>query len=163
LPDATVNTQSMGVASSSHAQPLERYDTSLLGNERLIFRLPAVDASVGEARRRVRAQLTEWRSPVELTDNAQLIVSELVTNALRHTGSRSVGCEVRILGSLLRIAVSSAGAGPAGMPTAAAMEDEGGRGLLLVCTLAEVWGVRPRDAGGGHVVWADLAIGPAAR
>ncbi|GAA1907001.1 hypothetical protein GCM10009716_16120 [Streptomyces sodiiphilus] len=126
------------------------------------FRLPAVSTSAAEARRRVLRQLVKWRTPTETCDNAQLIVSELVTNALRYTDSETLDCELHMLGPLLRVAVSSSGQGPASrQPSMAGEEDERGRGLLLVCTLAEGWGVRPADAGRGHTVWADLPLGGA--
>ncbi|WP_227870348.1 MULTISPECIES: ATP-binding protein [Streptomyces] len=146
------------MASSSHAQPLERYDSSAQWSARTRFHLPAEDSSAAEARRRTQAQLREWRAPCDARDNAQLVISELVTNALRHTRSRSVGCELRINGSLLRVAVSGEGAGPRRGPSVATEEDEGGRGLLLVVTLSRGWGVRPLDAGRGHTVWADLPL-----
>ncbi len=148
------------MASSSHAQSLARHDDDPLpAGERLSFRLPAVDASAAEARRRVRRQLAHWQVSQESCDNAQLVVSELVTNALRHTASTSVGCELRIAGGLLRVAVASDGPGPSRIPPRATETDEGGRGLFLVCALAEGWGIRPREAGEGHVVWADLPTG----
>ena len=146
------------MASSSPARALERYDSSTLWSARHRFRLPAVDTSAAEARRRTLGQLLEWRAPQDTLDNAQLVISELVTNALRHTRSAAVSCELRRSGRLLRIAVSSEGAGPRHEPTPAGDEDEGGRGLLLVVALAEGWGVRPADAGRGHTVWADLPM-----
>lgn len=148
------------MASSSYAHALERYDSSAVWSARYRFRLPAVDSSAAEARRRALAQLLLWRAPGDAQDNAQLVISELVTNALRHTRSETVGCELRINGSLLRVAVSSEGAGPSQEPVQAGAEDEGGRGLLLVVALSHGWGVRPIDAGRGHTVWADLPLRP---
>ncbi|MDT0308704.1 ATP-binding protein [Streptomyces sp. DSM 44917] len=124
---------------------------------RVSFRLPAAETAAAEARRRTRRQLSEWRAPAHASENAQLIISELVTNALRHTDSETVGCELRITGSLLRVAVDGAGRGPEARPARAGAEDEGGRGLLLVHALARGWGVRPGTAG-GHVVWAELPL-----
>ncbi|GAB2892223.1 ATP-binding protein [Streptomyces mayteni] len=150
------------MASYSRAQSVERHDSAALPRGHVRFHLPAVETSPAEARRRTRHQLLEWHTPLEICDNAQLVISELVTNALRHTDSDSVGCELELLGGLLRVAVASEGRGPRHTPTVAGPQDEGGRGLLLVCALASVWGVRPRDAGRGHVVWADLPLAPAA-
>ncbi|WP_326594797.1 ATP-binding protein [Streptomyces sp. NBC_01803] len=148
------------MAFSSHAQSPGRDRTAVLTDERLRFALPAVDASTSEARRRTRLKLAEWRTPDETCDDAQLVMSELVTNALRHTGSHTVVCELRLLGGLLRIAVTGDGMGPQEPPRPAAEEDESGRGLFLVRALATVWGVRPREGGRGHVVWADLPLTP---
>lgn len=157
------NPHSRTVATSSRAQSLERYASAACTSGRFTFRLPAVDTSAAEARRRTRQQLTQWRTPAETCDNAQLVISELVTNALRHTRTRTVGCELELFNSLLRIAVASDGTGPTYRdPGQAGPEDESGRGLLLVCSLATMWGVRPQDAGRGHVVWADLPLGEAA-
>ncbi|NJQ16384.1 ATP-binding protein [Streptomyces bohaiensis] len=137
---------------------MERSDTLTPWSARTRFLLPAVDTAVSDARKRTRSQLCEWRTPQETSDTAQLIVSELVTNALRHTASRSVGCELRVSGTLLRVAVIGEGAGPRRGPAVATDEDEGGRGLLLVVALSLGWGVRPTDAGRCHVVWADLPL-----
>lgn len=148
------------MSSFPYAHPLARHDDSLLPGERVSFRLPAVDAAAAEARRRVRQQAVHWRLSREACDNAQLVVSELVTNALRHTASHMIDCELRVRETLLRVAVSSDGVGPSQTPTRAGEEEENGRGLYLVCALAEHWGVRPQDSGRGHVVWAELATGP---
>jgi serine/threonine-protein kinase RsbW len=146
------------VASFPHAEPLTRHDQAVLPGECLSFRLPAVEASAAEARRCLRRQLARWRVPEETSDTAQLVISELVTNALRHTASETIGCELRARGALLRVSVASDGPGPSHSPSRADDDDESGRGLYLVCALAEGWGVRPRAAGRGHVVWADLAM-----
>lgn len=144
------------VASSSHAHPLERFESSVLRSVRHTFRLPAVDTSAAEARHRVLWQLNEWRMHADVREAAQLVISELVTNALRHTMSETVHCELWRRGTALRVSVASDGPGPAGVPPPAGDEDESGRGLFLVCAMAERWGVRPADAGHGHVVWADI-------
>ncbi|MGP3970879.1 ATP-binding protein [Streptomyces sp. 6N223] len=151
------------MAFSSHTQPLTRHNASTVTGARFTFHLPAVEPSAAEARRRVRRQLALWHLPEATCDNAQLVVSELVTNALRHTRSQTVACELRLAGPLLRIAVAGDGSGPSEVPGEAGEEDEGGRGLFLVCALSEGWGVRPRDSGQGHVVWADLTARPGSR
>ncbi|GAB3115384.1 hypothetical protein GCM10027160_22650 [Streptomyces calidiresistens] len=150
------------MAFSPRAQPLERIDTPAppLPGTRHRFRLPAVGSAAAEARRLVRRQLTEWHTSGETRDNAQLIVSELVTNALRHTGGHFIGCELRLLGGALRVAVSGEGCGPTRAPELPDDDDEGGRGLVLVVALSSSWGVRPGESGYGHVVWADLPLRP---
>lgn len=159
MPDARHTTHSRNVAFSPHAQPLGRADAAVPPQgARVSFRLPAADTSASEARRRTRRQLADWRAPEETQENALLVMSELVTNALRHTSSTSVGCELRMLGTLLRVEVAGDGRGPVAPAAAAAEDDESGRGLFLVCALSERWGVRPADSGRGHVVWADLAF-----
>lgn len=132
--------------------------------------LPPEDASVPAARRQVAKQLNAWGLP-RLVDDAELIVSELVTNAVRH-GSRSgpVWHTVRrIPGKVLdevRLEVGDSGTrswGDAGRSDVdEPVGDEAdlscsGRGLLLVETLSSDWGVCRLPH--GHVVWALLSNG----
>src|SRR5690606_17304927 len=135
------------------------------------FRLPALEASVAKARRRVLDRLFEWRVDDQCRHDARLLVSELVTNAIRHTDSDKVRCALWLNGLRLRLEVTDEGnelATP--RPTVdhapeRDTESEGGRGLLLVSLLAEEWGVRTgRDraddrydpGASGHAVWAEL-------
>nr|WP_155074061.1 ATP-binding protein [Streptomyces taklimakanensis] len=131
------------------------------------FHLPAVGASVAEARRRVLARLTEWDVGALVRDDAQLVVSELFTNAVRHTDSEKVDCGLMVTGLRLRLEVTDQGredarprrrrpGGDAGADAGADADGENGRGLLLVGALAEAWGIRPGESGGGHMVWAEL-------
>ncbi|WP_245834086.1 ATP-binding protein [Streptomyces aidingensis] len=146
---------------SSDARPVERPAEPMAPGGLLSFRLAAVQTSAAEARRRTVEQLTAWCAPGVVCDNAQLVMSELVTNALRHTCSEWVRCELRRDDDVLRVAVSSEGPGPQGPPAPAGEEEESGRGLLLVVALSIGWGVRRSESGRGHTVWADLDLRPA--
>ncbi len=107
----------------------------------------------------LHAVLSDWGADQDVLDNAELLLSELVTNALRVRvpSDRQVG--VRIARSLedglLRLEVSDAGSG---RPEVQAPGDDepGGRGLLLVEALAHRWGVDERVGGLGKTVWAEL-------
>ncbi|MET7439394.1 ATP-binding protein [Streptomyces sp. NPDC004082] len=117
---------------------------------------PAEPGAVRTARALVRGQLRTWGLD-SLGDITALLVSELVTNSLRHaTGPIGV--------RLLR---------PAAMPDALLVEvsdplpelprersahpdDEGGRGLQLVAGSSRRWGMRPGEA--GKTVWFELAV-----
>lgn len=93
-----------------------------------------------------------------------MLVSELFTNAVRHTASEKVTCELWLVGLRLCLEVTDQGSGPnvseprrPGGPVDS--EGESGRGLLLVSVLADDWGIRRSlDGGpfGGHSVWAEL-------
>ncbi|SOD61756.1 Anti-sigma regulatory factor (Ser/Thr protein kinase) [Streptomyces zhaozhouensis] len=121
------------------------------------FALPARDTSVAVARRRVRHQLYGWGLPSTTCDNALLIVSELVTNAILHTQSSQVRCLLWSSGQLLRIEVADEGPGLFRVrPRAADSEAENGRGLLLLDALALRWGVVAPDQRAGCTVWAEL-------
>jgi len=107
----------------------------------------------------LHAALGEWRIEQDVIDTAELVLSELVTNALRVRVPRDRQVGVRIAHSredgLLRLEVSDAGEGRPEVRRPG--EDEtGGRGLLLVESLAHRWGVEERPHGIGKTVWAEL-------
>lgn len=123
----------------------------------LRFQLPAQGASVAIARRNVRTRLTLWGCHEDLCETAQLVLSELFTNALVHSRSEHIRCALQAPEKqLLYIEVTDQGGGLIGpTPRQAGVEDENGRGLALVRALAEAWGDRP-IAAGGRSVWAQL-------
>ncbi len=154
------------MASLSDVRPSERRAGSVERTLRDAFHLPAIGASVSEARRRVLHRLTEWNIGALVRDDAQLVISELFTNAVKHTDSDRVDCELRVTGVRLRLEVADRGGGP-GRPRVRRTERRGGpdregesgRGLTIVEALAEEWGVRPGGDGKGHLVWAELGFG----
>jgi serine/threonine-protein kinase RsbW len=120
------------------------------------FDLAARRASVAEARHRTLAWLLCRRVGQQAAETAVLVVSELVTNAVVHSGSDVIRCALRLGAGLLRIEVTDQGAGRAEPAVRKpAPDDVSGRGLLLVSTVAEAWGVIPA-AGGGWTVWATV-------
>ncbi|MEE4544112.1 ATP-binding protein [Streptomyces sp. V4-01] len=123
-----------------------------------VFRLPALSASVADARGRIRARLGAWGLAAELWDDAGLVVTELFTNAIRHTDSEKVTVALQDLGAVVRLEVADQGRGTGvPVPCVAEADEEGGRGLLLVSVLALAWGSEPAEDGTGRVVWAELA------
>jgi DNA-binding NarL/FixJ family response regulator len=117
--------------------------------------LPADVASAREARAFTRSVLDEWAAP-DVVDDALLVVSEMVTNAVTHAES---ACELRISVSpiAVRVEVVDQGGGtPDPMPPSTTRN--GGRGLHLVDALTAAWGVEPVN-GGGKTVWAELLRG----
>jgi len=120
------------------------------------FRLPRHPASVGLARRRVRDHLVDWGHDTDdpALSDAVLLVSELVTNAVRHGPVLEREFEVAVTaladGSCF-IEVSDEGFAEPRLRTVAEWE-EAGRGLHLVESLAEAWGVWSRGRY-GKTVW----------
>ncbi|MGX1851406.1 SpoIIE family protein phosphatase [Streptomyces sp. NPDC055299] len=108
--------------------------------------------SVARARELARDQLTDWGLQ-GLVDTTELLVSELVTNALRHGHG-----EIRLRLLLDRTLVCEVWDADLAQPRRrrARDTDEGGRGLQLVGLLSEGWGSRrtPR----GKTVWFELAL-----
>ncbi|MFG2778748.1 ATP-binding protein [Streptomyces prunicolor] len=117
---------------------------------------PAEPGAVRTARTAVRGQLRDWDLDA-LADIAALLVSELVTNALRHaTGPIGVRL-VRPVGpaGVLLVEVSDPLPDPP-RERVARPEDENGRGLQLVAGACVRWGTRP--GGAGKIVWFELAV-----
>lgn len=115
------------------------------------FRLVRSRRSVPWARALLRAKLGEWRVGQEAADTAELVLSELVTNALRVAvpGDRMIGVRLvcRDRGASVRLEVSDAGLGHPQVRWPAELET-GGRGLLIVDALAFCWGVTGRPGSG---------------
>lgn len=114
---------------------------------------PNSPASVARARAFVRRSAADLAP--EVADEVELMVSELATNAVRHTRA---GFEVRVDrdGDRLRIAVADEGDGA---PTVKNPEPRSlsGRGLWIVEQLAHDWGIEA--SGGGKAVWFTVALG----
>ncbi|MEV6652057.1 ATP-binding protein [Streptomyces sp. NPDC051219] len=123
------------------------------------FELPARGESVAVARHRLREWLLGRQIGADTRDTAALIVSELVTNAVVHTASDRIGCELTDSAGRLRIAVQDQGVVPTGPRLRRVAPEEGGRGLLLVDALCSAWGAHQDGSGPGPVVWAELRHG----
>ena len=106
-------------------------------------------SEAGRGRRFVTAACAEYGEDAVVT--AALLTSELITNALEH-GTGEITILVTRSIDQVRIAVSDAGA-HAPLARTAAPDDEGGRGLLIVKTLASSWGVERLPRGAGKSVW----------
>ncbi|WP_235502448.1 MULTISPECIES: ATP-binding protein [unclassified Kitasatospora] len=113
---------------------------------------PADLIAVGAVRRRLRAALNHWGVP-QLADTAELLASELVTNALLHTERGAVLDAVLTPEQRLRIEVQDTTTRLPGRRTPSETATSG-RGLLLVEALADDWGVQLR--GDGKVTWFEL-------
>ncbi|MER5640719.1 ATP-binding protein [Kitasatospora sp. NPDC002227] len=113
---------------------------------------PADLLAVREVRHRLRLALVRWGVP-QLADTAELLASELVTNALLHTTRGAVFDAVLTPDARLRVEVQD---GAAKLPGRRVQSDQAtsGRGLLLVEALADDWGVQLR--GDGKVTWFEL-------
>jgi len=122
--------------------------------------LAALPSAAPSARGHVRAVALEWGLQ-ELADTAELLASELVTNAIRASATLRIAHT-----PVVRVWVTSDGIcmvihvwdASAAMPVRQAtpvVDDEGGRGLLLVETLSKDWGTYRKAA--GKVVWVLVA------
>jgi anti-sigma regulatory factor (Ser/Thr protein kinase) len=122
---------------------------------RLKVDLPAKEQAASTARRLLQQVLNSW-GRAQLLEDAGIVASELVTNAVQHAAD---GGELRLdvqvdESGCLNIAVND---GSERLPTLQepSFDAEAGRGLLIVEQLSTRWGVEPRP-GEGKRVWAEL-------
>ncbi|MCS0637950.1 ATP-binding protein [Streptomyces sp. LP05-1] len=123
---------------------------------RFAFELPAHAEAVARARHLVEERLLLWEIAAEICDAVTLVVSELFTNAVVHTMSGRVVCELRDGGERLRVAVQDEGCPASGPRLSRSCPEEGGRGLMLVDAVSSAWGAHEARHGAGRVVWAEL-------
>lgn len=118
--------------------------------------LPSRPESAATARRLAQVVvLREWRLSPTMTEDAVLLVSELVGNAVRHTGARVFGLRMRRRRGWIRVEVRDPSRGlPCLMPVQEM--DISGRGLFLVDKLSDRWGVDllPR----GKTTWFEMRV-----
>jgi anti-sigma regulatory factor (Ser/Thr protein kinase) len=121
--------------------------------------LPHAPSSVAIARQRLSSELIASGVTEPVIDDVNVIVSELLSNALRHARPLPSG-EVRLAwsmdGDAIEVAVSDGGAMTEPRRSSPTLSSLGGRGLGIVESLAECWGVRHED--GATTVWAVLRI-----
>jgi anti-sigma regulatory factor (Ser/Thr protein kinase) len=119
--------------------------------------LPAESDSVRLARHAARTVLAAWRL-AHLEETAVLIVSELVTNAVRHaTGTDAIEVDLHATRTWLRIEIQDTDRSWP-RPRVPGGFEESGFGFVLVDALASKWGVR--ETATGKAVWAELDIPP---
>jgi len=124
------------------------------GTERVLrLALPPDVPAVRLARRATRDALAAWQLGC-LEDEAVLLVSELVTNAVRHAiDTGAIGLEITSADTWLRLEVQD---GDPNWRQTDSLDDcdESGYGFVLVDSLADRWGVRRISA--GKAVWAEF-------
>ena len=124
-----------------------------VGQQPLVVQLPARAEAPGLARTAARTAVSGWGLPAEVSDNVTLVVSELVTNAVLHTGS-SPTLRLRTSAGAVYVEVADDDSRQPRMRDPEDDED-GGRGLHLIEALSRRWNVRTTPA--GKVVWAEIA------
>jgi len=119
--------------------------------------LPATVHTPALARTHVHRFADNWLQ--DLLDVVLLVVTEAVTNAVRH-GSGRVELAMWVTSGRIRIEVSEANPSSpvrrAGADTNGDGLTESGRGLYLIDALTDAWGTEPHPEGGGKTVWPEL-------
>ncbi|MFF3843093.1 ATP-binding protein [Streptomyces sp. NPDC001930] len=124
----------------------------------LTFSLPPSPVAVPVARRQLREVIAAWPEVPAGSDavhTAELVVSELVTNAVRYAGHQPISVVARLSDAVLRVEVRDASVT---LPTAVLPDEdsEGGRGLFLVGVLADRFGTESTDS--GKCCWAEIDL-----
>ncbi|WP_257135967.1 ATP-binding protein [Streptomyces sp. t99] len=117
--------------------------------------------------------LSWWGVPSEAAQTVQLVVSELVTNAVQHPQEEGEGTQVSILSSrntsqtfeltleklwdAVRVSVWDRDARPPVLKEVG-VEAESGRGIFMVAMMSRAWGYRPAVGIPGKVVWAEVGL-----
>ncbi|WP_370747642.1 SpoIIE family protein phosphatase [Streptomyces sp. MnatMP-M17] len=125
---------------------------ALDANQVVTWELNCDPAVVSEARGEVSAQLADWGLD-EAVFTTELVVSELVTNAIRYA---EAPIQLRLIHDRSLICEVSDGSNTAPHLRRARVFDEGGRGLLLVAQLTQSWGTR--QGVGGKTIWAEQSL-----
>ncbi|MFK4147305.1 ATP-binding protein [Streptomyces sp. NPDC004065] len=125
-----------------------------------VFPLPRILEALAAVRRRVRGVLIDWDLSPDVADDALLVVSEMITNAVTHALSPALLRLSRVKGDgcrILRIEVTDAG--PAAQSRQGGRDtlpEEHGRGSAIVAALSFRCGARIHP--GGVTRWADLRV-----
>ncbi|MGW6917075.1 SpoIIE family protein phosphatase [Kitasatospora sp. NPDC054939] len=127
--------------------------TTVLAPDRVAeWEVPTDPAAVGAVRAAVAERMDQW-GLVEAVFVTELILSELVTNAIRYGGGP---IRVRLLRDRSLICEVSDGSSTSPHLRSAAITDEGGRGLFLVAQFADRWGTRYTST--GKVIWTEQPL-----
>ncbi|MEU9346908.1 SpoIIE family protein phosphatase [Streptomyces sp. NPDC048278] len=127
--------------------------THALGADHVVsWEVPVDPAAVADVRAEAVRQVVAWGYE-ELATTTELIVSELVTNAIRYA---EPPIRLRLLRDAWLTCEVADGSSTAPRLRHARSTDEGGRGLFLVAQLAHRWGVR--YTGEGKIIWAEQEI-----
>ena len=128
-----------------------------------VVRAPWAASSVAHVRHALVLDLRARGIPEQLVDEAEIVVSELVANAVRHANPLADGTmrvKWKVRGTVVEIDVTDGGGPTAPRPAPRAVWSPAGRGLRIVRSLAHEWGVV--EDRGGVTVWASLG-GPTRR
>lgn len=128
--------------------------------------------AAGWARLHTRDVLGRWQVPPDLIDTVLLVLSELVSNAIRHpNGAKQperltsavlskvqlIGLDLQLRGQAVLVQVADNDRRPP-VPQTVGTDAESGRGLFLVENMSEQWGYF-HPPGGGKIVWAEVRSG----
>src|SRR3954466_402545 len=124
-------------------------------SDRQSFTLAAEPQAVAEARERVMALADPFVAHSRLAD-LRLVISEVITNAVRHGGLGDLLISVTPKPEFLCVQVTDTGDGFAPRPRAYAPDEDGGFGLFLIERLTRRWGLTREDS--NTRVWFEFDV-----
>ncbi|MPY55724.1 SpoIIE family protein phosphatase [Streptomyces spongiae] len=158
-PTGSAETQCDSVLDALHTDSRDDDIALLLARTKVLDRdhvasweLTRDPAAVAETRREVGERLAEWGLE-EVAFTTELVVSELVTNAIRYA---TVPIQLRLIRQGTLICEISDGSSTSPHLRRARLSDEGGRGLFLVAELSHRWGTRYTST--GKTIWAEQSV-----
>ena len=128
-------------------------------SDRQSFTLPPAPQAVAEARERVMTLAEPFVEDRRLSD-LRLVISEVITNAVRHGGDGDLLIAVTPRPEFLCVQVTDTGDGFAPRPRAYAPDEDGGFGLFLIERLTRRWGLTRED--NNTRVWFEFDFGTVA-
>lgn len=152
-----------GRAAEQVAPALEAEPVSFSGDSARTIRVPWSPSSVSLVRRSVVEDLRGRDVPAMTVDESEIVVSELVSNAIRHARPLSDGSlrvHWKVKAGVVEVEVTDGGGETVARPAPRTVWAPSGRGLRIVRSLAHEWGVAEDRY--GHTVWASLG-GPSRR
>lgn len=132
-------------------------------NEKRTVRIPWAPSAAPHIRKTLVADLAAREVPGEVVEEAEIVVSELVANAIRHAKPLSDGAirvHWKVKNNVVEVEVTDGGGPTVPRPAPPTTWAPGGRGLRIVRSLAHEWGVLEEP--NGRTVWASVG-GPSRR
>lgn len=123
----------------------------------LALSVPATTNAVTTARHQAVDGIRGWSAELDddVVHTAALVISELLTNAVRYAGAGQISLTARLIGTVLRIEVCDSNS-LLPEPDLPAEDSESGRGLLLVAALTDRHGAEPTPT--GKRCWAEIPL-----
>jgi anti-sigma regulatory factor (Ser/Thr protein kinase) len=140
---------------TAHASKSASSAASIGPAQSLVFELPATPTAAAAARRALLAG--NGALPGSVRDDVVLLVTELVTNAVRHAPARldwPVRVELRRAARTISVTVLDGGSGFTAEAPQLEPDESGGWGLLLVDRIADRWAIGP--TAGGTCAWFEM-------
>jgi anti-sigma regulatory factor (Ser/Thr protein kinase) len=151
------------VATSQEGDPSVTHAATATQSEKRTIRIPCAPSAAPRIRRELVEDLVARDVPSDVVDEAEIVVSELVANAIRHArplADGSIRVHWKVKHNVVEVEVSDGGGPTVPRPAPPTTWGPGGRGLRIVRSLAHEWGVL-EDAN-GRTVWASVG-GPSRR